>query len=173
MQDRTNEIPSLSTTLIPLAATSSSISTRWSSSRFTSSTYRIPRFAAASRPGSKVRLPVCSAFSMCRLPTNLSSVAFSGNSTNGVGRKAVWTVPCPPRPAISRPSHVKGARGSELKGHPSTTSSGGSNWASARAAVDLPVPFRPRTSTPPIDGSTAFRIRAVFMADCSTIAENG
>ena len=36
----------------PIAAASSSRSTRWSCSRFTSSTYRIPRCAAASSPGS-------------------------------------------------------------------------------------------------------------------------
>mmetsp|Transcript_20844 Transcript_20844/g.58074 ORF Transcript_20844/g.58074 Transcript_20844/m.58074 type:complete len:250 (-) Transcript_20844:550-1299(-) len=48
----TMEMPSRSTVLTPLAALSSTTSTRPSSSRFTSSTYRMPRFARASKPGS-------------------------------------------------------------------------------------------------------------------------
>ena len=46
------DTPSRSTVERPIAAASSSRSTRWSCSRFTSSTYRIPRCAAASSPGS-------------------------------------------------------------------------------------------------------------------------
>merc|ERR1719183_2654926 len=45
------EMPSRSTVFHPDAAASSRTSTRWSSRRFTSSTYRMPRFAFARRPG--------------------------------------------------------------------------------------------------------------------------
>mmetsp|Transcript_5544 Transcript_5544/g.12273 ORF Transcript_5544/g.12273 Transcript_5544/m.12273 type:complete len:327 (+) Transcript_5544:696-1676(+) len=48
----TMEIPSRSTVLTPDAEESSTTSTSPSSSRFTSSTYRMPRLALASRPGS-------------------------------------------------------------------------------------------------------------------------
>ena len=51
------ETPSRSTVERPIAAASSSRSTRWSCSRLTSSTYRIPRWARASRPGSYSALP--------------------------------------------------------------------------------------------------------------------
>lgn len=44
---------------------------------------------------------------------------------------------------------------------------------SARTAVDLAVPFSPRTSTPPTRGSTALRSRAVLSVSCPTIAEKG
>src|SRR4029077_14045403 len=56
---------------------------------------------------------------------------------------------------------------------PSTTSCSGSSRASARTAVDLPVPFSPRIRTPPMVGTTAFRIRASFIESWPTIAVKG
>ncbi len=49
----------------------------------------------------------------------------------------------------------------------------GSNAASARTAVDLPVPRSPNASTPPTDGSTAAIMKESFMLSWPTIAENG
>ena len=51
--------------------------------------------------------------------------------------------------------------------------SGGSSEASARLAVDLPVPRSPKTITPPIVGSTEAISSASFISSCPTIAENG
>ena len=45
-----------------------------------------------------------------------------------------------------------GAAGSQENRQPATTATGGSSAASARTAVDLAVPFSPRTSTPPTAG---------------------
>ena len=45
--------------------------------------------------------------------------------------------------------------------------------ASARTAVDLPVPRSPKASTPPTDGSTAAIMKESFMLSWPTIAENG
>jgi len=47
---------------------------------------------------------------------------------------------------------------------PATTRIGGSRLASARTAVDLPVPRSPNTITPPIRGSTAAISSAVFIS---------
>mmetsp|Transcript_16065 Transcript_16065/g.22166 ORF Transcript_16065/g.22166 Transcript_16065/m.22166 type:complete len:335 (+) Transcript_16065:328-1332(+) len=82
------EIPSRSTVFHPEAAESSTTSTKLSSRRFTSSTYKIPRLALASRPGSYAFTPSVSARSMSIVPQILSSVAPSGNSTTGIFTKA-------------------------------------------------------------------------------------
>ena len=63
--------------------------------------------------------------------------------------------------------------GSALKRQPATTSISGSNGASARTAVDFAVPRSPRTSTPPMRGSTAQASSASPSASCPTIAVKG
>src|ERR1019366_6855447 len=65
------------------------------------------------------------------------------------------------------------AAGSQPKRHPVTPDTSGSSAARPRTAVDLAVPFSPRTSTPPIAGDTAFRIRASRMDSEPTTAVNG
>src|ERR1051326_7028549 len=77
------ETPSRSTLLMPVTATSSSRSTRWSSSRLTSSIYKKPRLARASKPGSKAFRPAKSARSISMVPQTRSSVAPKGSSTTG------------------------------------------------------------------------------------------
>ena len=49
----------------------------------------------------------------------------------------------------------------------------GSSAASARIAVDLPVPRSPKTRTPPTDGSTAAISSASFISSWATMAVNG
>ena len=68
---------------------------------------------------------------------------------------------------------VEGRSGSSLKGESATTRTSGSSAASARAAVDLPVPRSPRMSTPPMRMSIALRIRARFMRSWPTMAVKG
>mmetsp|Transcript_12028 Transcript_12028/g.35472 ORF Transcript_12028/g.35472 Transcript_12028/m.35472 type:complete len:317 (+) Transcript_12028:141-1091(+) len=80
----TIDTPSRSTVLRPDADESSTTSTRPSSRRLTSSTYRMPRLALASRPGSYAFTPSDRAFSMSIVPQMRSSVAPSGSSTSGV-----------------------------------------------------------------------------------------
>jgi hypothetical protein len=60
-----------------------------------------------------------------------------------------------------------------LTGHPAMAVIGGSRPASARTAVDLPVPRSPKTRTPPIEGSIAVRIIARFISSWPTMAEKG
>ena len=55
-------------------------------SRLTSSTYRSPRWARASRPGSYSATPSRSARSRCSEPITRSSVAPTGSSTSRTGR---------------------------------------------------------------------------------------
>ena len=81
--------PSRSTRFSPDAATSISKSTRWSSSKLTSSMYKNPRLACASRPGANSFTPCVKAFSRSSAPTTRSSVAPSGRSTTGTGRSRV------------------------------------------------------------------------------------
>ncbi|KWV86507.1 hypothetical protein PFLmoz3_03940 [Pseudomonas fluorescens] len=76
------EIPSRSIKLVPLAATSSSRSTKWSASRLTSSTYNTPPSALANTPGENCARPSPSAASRSRVPTRRSSVAPRGKVTN-------------------------------------------------------------------------------------------
>ena len=64
----------------PEAAESSKISTKWSSRRLTSSTYKLPLLAFASKPGSKALIPSVRAYSISIVPQTLSSVAPRGKS---------------------------------------------------------------------------------------------
>mmetsp|Transcript_16060 Transcript_16060/g.39982 ORF Transcript_16060/g.39982 Transcript_16060/m.39982 type:complete len:226 (-) Transcript_16060:121-798(-) len=167
------EIPSRSTVFQPEAAESSSTSTRWSSSRLTSSTYRMPRLALASSPGSNAFTPSVSAFSMSMVPQMRSSVAPSGSSTRGVRILATGRVsPRLKRASASGPISL-GSVGWELKGSSATTSMSGSRSTTARTATDLPVPRSPITSTPPMLGSTTFSSSASFISSCPAILTNG
>mmetsp|Transcript_40113 Transcript_40113/g.119467 ORF Transcript_40113/g.119467 Transcript_40113/m.119467 type:complete len:222 (-) Transcript_40113:249-914(-) len=154
------EMPSRSTVFQPDAAESSSTSTRWSSRRLTSSTYRMPRLARASRPGSSARTPSASARSMSMVPHTRSSVAPSGRSTRGVGTVAVGlATPALHADRASGPIS-SGLVGWLLNGSPDTTSMRGRRSARARTAVVLPVPRSPITITPLIRGSTTFKMSA-------------
>ena len=84
--------PSRSTTFSPEAATSISKSTKWSSSKFTSSIYRKPRLARANKPGSNAFSPRVNAFSRSKAPTTRSSVAPKGKSTTGTGRLIIFSL---------------------------------------------------------------------------------
>ena len=131
------------------------------------------RFASASTPGSKRRVPVRRAASMSIVPTTRSSEALMGSSTTRIRR--LWCGRVPAAISLARQSSHSASRsaGSHPKWQPSTTSCSGSSLASARTAVDLPVPFSPRMSTPPIVGTIAFRIRASFIDSWPTIAVKG
>ncbi len=139
------DTPSRPTQLTPEAATSSSTSTTGSGRRLTSSTYRTPPFAAASRPGRNAAAPSwgpgpasapgARTALVSIVPTTVSSVAPSGSSTKGA----------PPGSIPARP----------------------------RASVDLAAPLSPRRSTPPMSGSTAARRRASRASPCPTTALNG
>ena len=83
------EMPSRSTVLMPLAATSSSASTSASGSKLTSSTYSTPLWARATRPGARRSWPSTSTASTFNVPTSCSRLAASGRVTNGAsGSKA-------------------------------------------------------------------------------------
>ena len=81
------------------------------------------------------------------------------------------------REARRRMRAVRAARvrrgGSQEKRQPATTGTAGSSAASARTAVDLAVPFSPRTSTPPTPGCTALSSSASRRSSWPTTAENG
>jgi hypothetical protein len=157
------EMPSRSTTLMPIAAASNSRSTTWSSSRFTSSTYKTPRLAVAKTPGSKCFSPFWIARSISRVPTTRSSVALTGRSTKRVRRRTdLNSSPCSVR-SRQLVHQVLGRCGSQPKGQSATTVISGSNAARARAAVLLAVPRSPRMRTPPMRGLIAFSTRARFM----------
>mmetsp|Transcript_11746 Transcript_11746/g.20905 ORF Transcript_11746/g.20905 Transcript_11746/m.20905 type:complete len:294 (+) Transcript_11746:491-1372(+) len=157
-------MPSRSTVFQPDAAESSRTSTKWSSSRLTSSTYKMPRLALASRPGSNAFLPSVSAFSISMVPHTRSSVAPRGRSTMGIFIVPIFkTSPAFMRSRISS-LITSGSSGSELKGSLSTTFISGSRSARARMVVDFPVPRSPIIITPPILGSITFRMRASFIS---------
>ena len=101
-------------------------------------------------------------------PTTRSSLAPTGNSTSRAGRTV-------PTVASWGPStHAgSGACGSQENRQPVTTSTSGSTAARARTAVDLAVPFSPRTSTPPIAGDTALSTSARRRSSIPTMALNG
>jgi hypothetical protein len=63
--------------------------------------------------------------------------------------------------------------GSQLKRQPAMAGIGGRRAASARIAVDLPVPRSPSASTPPMRGSTAQSSRESLSSSCATMALNG
>ena len=114
-----------------------------------------PRRCRGSRgwrgPAARARTPSrrwVSARSRSSAPTTRSSVAPSGRSTTGTGACCAW-----PRATARRAGHSAHTVGigadRSCSGTPPTTCIGGSRAASARTAVDLPVPRSPNTSTPP------------------------
>src|SRR5437868_7553059 len=131
------------------------------------------RFASASTPGSKRRVPVRSAASRSIVPTTRSSDALMGSSTTRMRRRWCGRTPAARNRPRQSEHRASTSVGSQPKWQPSTTSCSGSSLASPRTAVDLPVPFSPRMSTPPMVGTIAFRIRASFIESCPTIAVNG
>src|SRR5437899_697749 len=131
------------------------------------------RFASARTPGSKRLAPDRSAASMSIVPTTRSSEALIGSSTTRMRRLWYGRVPAAWRRARRSAQSASPSAGSQPKWQPSTTSCSGSSRASARTAVDLPVPFSPRMRTPPIVGTTALRIRASFIDSWPTIAVKG
>mmetsp|Transcript_16805 Transcript_16805/g.36677 ORF Transcript_16805/g.36677 Transcript_16805/m.36677 type:complete len:260 (+) Transcript_16805:1389-2168(+) len=108
--------PSRCTVLTPEAAASSRTSTRWAGSRLTSSMYKIPRLAAAKRPGAKTGLPPPFRVAEKSIePRTRSSVAPMGRSTKGVAISASWKavvrVLVSATPAASTPSSPCSAAG--------------------------------------------------------------
>src|SRR6056297_398515 len=158
--------PSRSTALRPDCATSSNRSTMWSSSKLTSSIYRYPRLARASRPGSNAFSPWVRARSISKAPVTRSSVTPRGRSTTGVGRSTRSV-------SLTSAQSGQSAGSDEFTGQPRTTLIGGKRAAKARTAVDFPVPRSPNTRTPPIPGSIAVRIMARFICSWPTMAEKG
>ena len=160
------ETPSRSTVERPIAAASRSRSTRWSWSRFTSSTYRIPRWARASRPGS---------YSVRALRQRTLEVQRAEHPVLGGADRQLDE---PHRPRLGGGVRVEGPSGRERVGSrgslenrsPAITSMGGSTAARARTIVDFAVPFSPRTSTPPTSGEIVVRIRASAMSSEPTTA---
>ncbi|CAM4048086.1 hypothetical protein NOMA109596_19320 [Nocardioides marinus] len=163
------ENPSRSTVARPVAAASSSRSTRWSCRRLTSSTYSRPRCALASSPGSYSARPADRARSRWIEPVTRSSPAPTGSSTSRTGRLTTGV------PSAKGPSGETspGSRGSVEKRSPSMTSTGGRTAARPRTAVVLAVPFSPRTRTPPTSGATAASSRARTRSSDPTTAESG
>src|SRR6267378_2134607 len=112
------ETPSRSTVTQPPAAASNRRSTMWSGSRLTSSTYKTPPSARASRPDRNSELPSCNTREISSDPTTRSSVAPRGSSTNGaafpsdvLGRsaarpRAAVLLAVPLSPVISTPPIV-------------------------------------------------------------------
>ncbi len=162
------ETPSRSTYERPIAAASSSRSTRWSCSRFTSSMYSTPRCAFANSPGSYAFTPSASARSRSSEPTTRSSETPTGNSTRYAGRSSAAAPRCGPSGHCG-----SGAAGSQANRQPATVAIDGSNPASARTIVDFAVPFSPRTSTPPTAGDTAFSSSPSRRSSIPTTAVNG
>src|SRR5207248_558029 len=116
--------------------------------------------------------PSLTACSMSSVPTTRSSVALTGSSTSGTWRTYVSIEFLSLRSWHS--SHqVAGRVGSQPNRQLATVGSSGSSAARARAAVDLAVPFSPRTNTPPILGLTAFKRRPSFIRSWPTNAVNG
>ena len=111
-------------------------------------------FAFPRTPISNFRLPSRSAASRSRLPTTRSSDAFSARSTTSTARDS-YRRTSPDASRARHSSHSNVPR-TQPKRHPDTTSFGGRTAANERTAVVFPVPFSPRSRTPPIDGSTAF-----------------
>ena len=148
------ETPSRSTVDRPIAAASSSRSTRWSCSRLTSSTYSIPRCAAGEQPGLVLGHP---AGSQRLLQVQRADHPVLGRPDRQLDQ--------PSRPRCASPHRVTCGPSGQLgsgsppdrrrTGSPRRPSTAGSRPASARTMVDLAVPFSPRTSTPPISGETA------------------
>merc|ERR1719183_2308942 len=167
------EMPSRSTVFHPDAAESSRTSTRWSSRRFTSSTYRMPRFAFARRPGSNALVPSVRAFSMSIVPQTRSSVAPRGRSTMLIGTLVDSSV-LPALYASSTSGLMRlGSVGEDMNASSLTTSMRGRRSTRARTVVDLPVPRSPMTMMPPMLGSMMFIIAANFISSWPMMAVNG
>src|SRR3974377_1888708 len=133
----------------------------------------MPRLAVAKSPGSKCRSPLLMAFSRSMLPSRRSSVVPSGRSTTGMGRQRTGNA-SPLARRSRQASHLSSAcSGWQWKGQPVTMGMGGRSAARPRAAVDLAVPFSPRTSTPPRRGLMALRIRAFLSNSWHTRRANG
>mmetsp|Transcript_1832 Transcript_1832/g.4133 ORF Transcript_1832/g.4133 Transcript_1832/m.4133 type:complete len:283 (+) Transcript_1832:409-1257(+) len=168
-------MPSRSTTFSPSASTDSSRLDTDSSSRFISSTYRIPRCASANSPGWNTVRPSFMDASMSTVPTRRSSVTPSGTCTKGASRSRVTRLPFSSRRSllISPSSHDPGFSGSELQIVPSTISMGGSSAWSPRAMMDLAVPRRPEMAMPPSAGSMAPSSSAALMFSWPMTAASG
>mmetsp|Transcript_133534 Transcript_133534/g.188674 ORF Transcript_133534/g.188674 Transcript_133534/m.188674 type:complete len:215 (+) Transcript_133534:540-1184(+) len=166
-------MPSRSTVFQPPAAESNKTSTKWSSNRFTSSTYKIPRFAFAKSPGSNAFFPCVKAFSMSIVPHTRSSVAPKGKSI--IGTFLYFNGKSSPSALRSRTSWLitSSSSGEELYGSSETQAISGRRSTKARMVVVLPVPRSPMIITPPILGSMTFRINDSFISDCPTMAEKG
>ena len=94
------DTPSRSMCTRPIAAASSSTSTRWSCSRLTSSTYSTPPCARASRPGENACSPSRSTRCRSSDPTTRSSVAPIGNSTSAESASTAESTWARPRTAV-------------------------------------------------------------------------
>ncbi len=124
-------------------------------------------------PGSKCFFPSVSAFSKSIVPTRRSSVAETGRSTKGVARVMKGISEAVPYFEEHSSQRWAGSFGSQPKRQPWMTFCSGSSFAKARAAVDFAVPRSPMINTPPMRGSTAFKISARFIFSCPTMAVNG
>ena len=117
--------PSRSTRFSPEAATSIKRSTKWSSSKFTSSMYKKPRWAWASKPGENSLMPCDKAFSKSSAPTMRSSVAPRGKSTTLTARLSAGSLCALPPGGLASAEHAAqdcaGLFGSHLYGQPLTT----------------------------------------------------
>src|SRR5512141_2910975 len=133
--------------------------------------YRMFPFAFPRTPISNFRLPSRSAASRSRLPTTRSSDAFSARPTTSTGRDSYRST-SPDASRARHSSHGNVPR-TQQKRQPDTTSFGGRTAANDRTAVVFPVPFSPRSSTPPIDGSTAFTISPFLRSSWPTNALKG
>ncbi len=94
------DMPSRSTCTRPIAAASSSTSTRWSCRRLTSSTYSTPPCARASRPGENACSPSRNTFCRSSEPTTRSSVAPMGSSTSRASSSTSRSTAARPRTAV-------------------------------------------------------------------------
>src|SRR5262249_21704519 len=98
-----------------------------------------------------------------------SSVAPRGSSTTETATSFEAGEVLP----VQSAQRLRSSAGSQLKRQPSTTEIRGRRSASARTAVDFPVPPCPMIKTPPINGSTTLRINASFISSWPTMAVNG
>mmetsp|Transcript_107400 Transcript_107400/g.256613 ORF Transcript_107400/g.256613 Transcript_107400/m.256613 type:complete len:244 (+) Transcript_107400:1771-2502(+) len=126
--------------------------------------YSTPRWAFASKPGSKIGRPASMDAWTSNEPTRRSSVQPRGSSINGQSITLVATSPLSSRSSRSRVnlSHSDGLLGSQLQIEFVTTSILGRTPRSERANVVFPVPWPPEIPTPPSEGSIQASFRASF-----------
>mmetsp|Transcript_53896 Transcript_53896/g.126391 ORF Transcript_53896/g.126391 Transcript_53896/m.126391 type:complete len:242 (-) Transcript_53896:46-771(-) len=126
--------------------------------------YSTPRWAFASKPGSKIGRPASIDAWTSNEPTKRSSVQPRGSSINGQSITLVATSPLSSRSNRSRVnlSHSDGLLGSQLQIEFVTTSILGRTPRSERAKVVFPVPWPPEIPTPPSEGSMQASFRASF-----------